>query len=401
MPYRILRLLILCLFTATVVHAQTTPNLVVAWVDNGDVWVWRAKDNTFTKYTAGSASQPYISPDGRYIAFTTDSPSGLWLITPDSPTPIEVVPNSTLAENDPQFMYINNVLWGHNNILYFSTFFSSQAASARFIDFWSVDALNQTYKQVFGVGEGGVFTLSPNGEYIAFIQPGIYDDLDATLRIMDAASLSVVNTFNYPAVSSASNTEFIPHVSWQTDSQSLKVGIPDKDLVYADDTALTTLWQFGIDGSQTQLNTLQASFFTVPQWSDDGAYMFYMRHKGAISENLYELMIAEGDGSNPVVYITGTSGTLGLPQWIPDSHQFIFPQYQAGELWIGQPAKPETPFTNANFIVNFISSSIYLYSSGTPDNYTLYYGDLNSLSSTPIARLPVPSPFGYDAVLIP
>ncbi len=400
MPYRILRLLILCLFAATVVHAQEIPNLVVAWVENGDVWVWRAATGESIKYTNGKVQNLFLSPDGQYIAFTTIPVSSVWLITPNSPTPVEVVPNSALAESEPESVNIHNVSWGKNNRLYFSTYLQSPTASTRLLDLWSVDAASLTYKQLTSLGEAGIFTLSPDGTYIAIVNPGAYEKTEGTIRMLDLSSLEERNHFAYEAVSSASNVDFIPRVYWMSDNLSLRAAIPDKDLVYADDTALTTLWQLGVDGTKKQISTLQASFFNLPQWSSDGEYLTYMRHVGSINDNQYELMVADGDGSNSLVYITGSAGTHGQPQWIPDSHRFYFAQGEAGEYWVGEPEQPTQRLAQYGVAIKFINSSTYVSGGLSNQLFGMFYGILGNPNSTIIAPVET-SYLTFDGVVLP
>lgn len=51
--------------------------LVVAWIENGDLVVWRTGDVAPTRYPSTQALQPLISSTGEYIAFYTAAPSSL------------------------------------------------------------------------------------------------------------------------------------------------------------------------------------------------------------------------------------------------------------------------------------------------------------------------------------
>lgn len=397
MPYRILRLLIFCLFTVKVVLAQTVPNLVVAWVDNGDVWVWRTATGESTQYTSGGAAQTFISPDGRYIAFTSDSPSGLWLITPDNTAPIEVVPASALMQNSQENVGVREVQWGANNTLYFDTHIVLPSELKRQDDFWSLDATTLMYQQIVPTPQAGVFHISPDGLKVAFAQPGTYDSAEGTIRLVELAGLKELNHFNFPAVSSGASYDFYPSVNWIADSQSVKVGIPQKALVYADASALTTLWQLSSDGTQTQIDTVQASIFGQPKWSDDGAILGYMRHKGDITTNEFDLMIAAGDGKNPIIYASGAAGSFGIPEWLTNSDQFIYPQGAPGEWWIGQPDQPPQKIPNKLYSPHFVDATTYVF--GTT-NGELRYSRLGSTDSVLIAKIRGAVPL-FDARLIP
>jgi len=326
MPYRILLILSsLLVFATSTLHAENNSRLVVAWVEEGDLYVWQTGSATPTKYAGIHALEPHISPDGQYIAYTTPTPASLWLIPPTDPTPIEIVPNTALSPSDPQFLHIGNLQWAPNNRLYFNTYIQPSRIILQSNDLWLVDATTRTYKQLLPSPQAGRFTLSPDGNHIAIIQPGAYNTTDGTITLVNGNGQNRLTLLNYPAVSTASDYDFIPPPFWESGSNALNIAVPDKELVYNDDTALVTLWHLAIDGTKTQRGTLQASFFGLPQWSDDGTHLAYLRHKGDITTNEFEMMIASGDGTNPVVYASGTAGNIGVPQWLPHRGTPMFP----------------------------------------------------------------------------
>ncbi len=401
MPYRILLILSsLLVFATSTLHAENNSRLVVAWVEGGDLYVWQTGSDTPTKYAGVHALEPHISPDGQYIAYTTPAPASLWLIRPTDPTPIEIVPNAALSPSDPQFLHIGNLQWAPNNRLYFNTYIQPSRIILQSNDLWLVDATTRTYKQLLPSPQAGRFTLSPDGNHIAIIQPGAYNTTDGTITLVGGNGQNRLTLLNYPAVSTASDYDFIPPPFWESDSNALNIAVPDKDLVYNDDTALVTLWHLAIDGTKTQRGTLQASFFGLPQWSDDGAHLAYLRHKGDITTNEFEMMIASGDGTNPVVYASGTAGNIGVPQWLPHSNQFIFPQGVSGDYWLGQPDQPPQQLPNATFYPYFVDASTYLYATATGDTFELRYAQLGASTSTLIATVHNAIPI-FDARQIP
>ena len=400
MPYRILRIIFILLCATSIVHAQTAPNLVVAWVENGGLLVWRTGDAAPAHYPSVIASQPLISSDGQYIAFYSAAPSSLWLVTPTDTNPIEVVPNQALAASDTQYLNIGNLQRGANDTFYFNTYLQPTRITLQTNDIWAVDAAAKIFKQLSPSLQTGYFNLSPDGQHMVLTQSGLYNTTDGKIGLVDKDGQSRQDILSFPAVSTASDYDFYPQPFWESSNTAFNIAIPDKDLVYHDDTALTTLWHITTDGTKTQRGTLQATFFGLPQWSDNGAYITYLRHRGDVTTNQFELMIASGDGSNPVAYASGLAGTIGLPQWLPNSDQFIYSQGEPGDYWLGQPGHPPQALPGKIFNPNFVDSTTYVFATAPGDTFEIRYAQLGDTASTLIAAVSNTIAL-FDAVLVP
>jgi hypothetical protein len=206
-----------------------------------------------------------------------------------------------------------------------------------------------------------------------------------------------LDVLNFPAVGTASDYNFYPQLFWEADNSAFNLAVPDKDLVYRDDSALTTLWRITVDGTKTQRGTLQATFFGLPQWSYDGTQIIYLHRKGDITTNQFELMLASGDGSKPVVYATDSAGAIGLPQWLPNSHQFIYSQGEPGDYWLGELGQPPRALPEKIFNPRFVDSTTYVFSNSTSE---LRYAHLGDATSTLIATIHNATLI-FDAILAP
>src|SRR5688572_20346085 len=69
--------------TPTPTLAPGDPVLTVAWVEAGDLFVWSADLPEARRIATSGVIRPYLSPDGRYVAFTR-GPLGvaetLWVV---------------------------------------------------------------------------------------------------------------------------------------------------------------------------------------------------------------------------------------------------------------------------------------------------------------------------------
>lgn len=402
MPYRILMFLVsVTLLTFSTIQAQENPRLTVAWIENGDVFVWQTGDTAPTRYTSGGTfQQPVISSDGQYIAFSSYLPNSLWVVTPTDPNPTEIVPNKALAPSNPENIHIGSLERGASGTFYFHTYLPVSRNNLQSADLWIADAAAKTYRQILPSGQAGSFSTSPDGQHIAILQPGTFNTADATISLIDPQGDNRLDVLSFPAVSTAADYNFYPQINWLARGSSLNVATPDKDLVYHDDTALTTLWQINADGTKTQRGTVQASFFGLPQWSSDGKYLAYLRHKGDITTNQFEMVIANGDGSSPAVYASGSAGNIGLPQWLPDSDQFIYGQGEPGDYWLGQIGRPPQQIPTKIFAPQFVGASTYVFATAPGDAFDLRFAHLGETTSTFIATVHNPVPI-FDAVSVP
>jgi hypothetical protein len=389
MRYRVLTLFAsLLLLVSSSTYAQENPHLVVAWLADNNVMVWHEGDAAPTTHAApedvaANARELLISSDGQYVAVNATFPGRLWLATPTDADLVELVPNQALpATDDQKFQNIANLQRGMNSRFYFNTIAAPSHYTLQNNDLWTVDAASRTIKLLIPTTQGGPFNLSPDKEHIAIVQSGTYGAVDGKISLIDKEGQSLQEMMTFSAVSSGSENDFVLPTFWQADNTAFNVAIPHKDLIYNDNTAPTTLWHIGVDGSKTQLGTVQATLFGLPKWSDDGKQTIYLRRVGNISTNQFELMLASGDGSNSTTYANGTAGTIGLPQWLPNSDQFIYSQGEPGDYWLGQAGKPAQALPGKIFNPHFVDSTTYVFINADGE---LRYAHLGDSSSTLIA----------------
>jgi hypothetical protein len=407
MPYRILTLCVgVVLLLSTMVHAEDHSTLTVAWLDNNTTMIWHEGDaaphSLAINLTAGSPQQLLLSADAQYVAVNVNTPGSLWLADTTDTNLTNIVPNTVLPkpDGDTKFANISNLQRGANNTFYFTTLDQPSHYTFPNHDLWLVDAAAHTYTQIMPSPQAGMFAVSPDKQQIAIVQSGTYGAVDGKISLVDKSGQHRQDVMTYSAVSSGSDNDFNLQTFWQADSSGFNVAIPNKDLVYNDNTAITDLWHIGSDDSKTQLGSVQATIFGLPQWSDDGKYITYLRHQGDISTNQFELIIAAGDGSNPISYASGVAGAIGVPQWLPNSDQFIYAQGEPGDYWLGQSGQPPRKLPEKVFNPQFVDSTTYVFASAPGDTFDLRYTQLGDATSTLIATAHGYAPV-FDAVEAP
>lgn len=411
MPYRNYRFIIwmimaAVLFIGTRLTARESLVLTVVWVSQGDLWGWRQGDGNPILLGEGDvpglsnqvrdAKPLAISPDGARVAFVRgNNLESLWVS--DWQEAREVVSSAQLPVEEHGQSHIVDISWADANTLYLNTGASwiPRPGIVRRDDWWKVDIQTGVVKQILPPGEGGTFSFSPDGRYATLTTPGLYDREEGVVRLVDLATGESRIVFSYPAVSTGSNYFFYPELFWEADSSAFRFVIPNKDLVYHDSARDSVLWRVSVENSAEELGSVRASFYGLPQWSSDGQSMSYIRRPEGEGSNRLELMLAQGDGSEAVVYTSGEVGTLGASRWLSGSKQFVFEQGQPGMYWVGKPGEEANPLPDRIYLPLFLANGLYVC---VTESFELRYAQVTQTDSNFIAAMDSSVPV-FDAVL--
>ncbi len=320
--------------------------LVVAYVQMGDLWLWREGQEA-QRLAGKDVSRVMLAPGGARAAFTRQAEAGetLWVVDTDGQN----------AQQVGDF-YINQFAWLDGDTLYFNTQRGTKdaavAGAPEADDLWRADLRTGEVVQVLAPGEGGRFSIAPGGERLALVTPGTYGDPDApaALDVVDPAGENRVEALRFPAVSTASQYAFyaVPH--WLPDGSALRAAVPLPDAVYAAEGAPpVALWEITAAGEAQQIGEVEADYFSVvfneAFWSPDGAYIAYTRRTGAPEANRAALCLAQGDGSRPDCVAEGEIGRLALLGWAP-GNAFIYRRddIEQQSMWRVEPGSAPAPF---------------------------------------------------------
>lgn len=371
-------LLLLMLFAPTI--AQNAPGLVVAWVDGGDLMRWEGGE---VEQIAEFAAWPYLSPDGEKIAFTRAGDDGkmlsssLWLWDAETRQEKQLFSIHELpTDADSASRWIHKIEWLDSARLLFNTIYDNPMMFDSLNDLWQVNIETGEVSQLRTMGNGGDFTVSLDGEHIALVIPGTYEVSSSQISIVNTETFEGIEMLTFPAVSTASEYHFYPPVFWEADRQALRVAIPDPDAIYHDGEGLpVSLWRVTIHGESEKIGEVPASFFGLPVWSFDGQHLLYMQRIGGATSNTFNLMLAAGDGTNPLVYASGEAGTIGSPRWLPDAPQFVFNQGEVGAYWLGASDTPPTRLAGMLYSPLFLENGWYVYEEAGELHYARLGGD--------------------------
>lgn len=384
-------LFLLLLMVCSTAHAQDVrpERLMVVWVEGGRLLVWQEQDTTPRTLASGDVIDAFIAPGGASVAYRhgdgSHLPTMLTVIAADGSDEALLVDQSAFNAAG-RALYIANVAWGDSRTLYFNTTQQARLGLNPQDDLWRVSLDTGDVEQLFAEGEGGAFSISPDGAYLAVVQAGTYGDAEGRIRLLNLDSGAERELLTFASVSTAADYAFYPQVFWVDDG--LYVPIPDPDLIYNEsDPPPTALWYLSLDGAPEQVGTVSASFFGQPRWSDDGAYLLYLQRAGRAASNTFHLVVASGDGSNPAPYETGNIDALYLPDWLPGAHRFVYSRGEPGVFYVGAPEASPARLPEIAYSPAFVDSRTFVYAASPTDAFDLRYARLGSPDSGRIARV--------------
>ena len=202
-------------------------------------------------------------------------------------------------------------------------------------DLWLVDLEADALTQILPDGEGGgAFAFSPDGSHLVV---GTHDEV----AMMDADGTNRRSLVTFEPVHTHSEWVYYPTPIWASDGSCALIAIPSQDPLAPD--AADDLWRLPLSGDAVLVgNTSGEAIITAGlpgglSWSPDRAQLAYTVPAAEGAFNNRNLVLAKGDGSNPVVYATGGAE---FKSWNPDCRRFAFWQNEPQGLYLGQFGQP-------------------------------------------------------------
>jgi hypothetical protein len=308
--------------TPTPPITQQGERLVAAWVEAGNLLVWRQGEEMARRVASGGVIRPFVAPNGEHVAFTRGPgglPQTLWVVDTNGTAERQLAgPGDPVTfGGDTQ---VGDVGWLDDSVLYFNTLRATGPAYLPKNDLYRANIRTREAALILPPGEGGRFHFSPDGRWVAVVYPGTYSRQDGRIGLVDPlGQQDTQDLLFFVGVASGAEQPFYPRVQWLPDSETLLAAVPDADLIYSDTGAVedlppTRLWRIpvGAPSDRVLQGTVQASFFGLPRWSDDGGHMLFVQRKPGT--NVFTILLADGDGTNPVPYLEGEAGSVQIPR---------------------------------------------------------------------------------------
>lgn len=312
-----------------------TPLVIETQSPTGCLLAWAANDSLSCQLEGGAilnlfmgvtgANSPRISPSGQWIAFKipqADLSEQLWVINIDGSAPRLLVNPLDLPAVETGFTpSVLNYEWlaGDAGLLFNTSRVPVSAEIGMYDpninDLWLVDFSSGSRSQLLASGEGGLFSLSPDRQYVAV-------SLGTSINLYSVAGgdLNAITRLPFESILTYSEYAYKPTVYWSPDSTFFSVLIPSKDPLAADTSG--SIFRVGVDGSINLLSTQAGNFvFGAGSYSisPDGNWLASGSYD---TSSQYSLRISATDGgiSSPVATAQGLNGLA----WSADSRQFAY-----------------------------------------------------------------------------
>lgn len=323
---------------------------LVVFTREGSLWLTDETAVARRLTEGGADSSPRFSPDGRWVLFHRDLPPGpaglgrfeLRVVGVESgeerrvvgPEDLPSVVGTSLGSETPVPLdsLPLQVAWlPDSRRIAFNTFLQVEGGLATHDDLWLFDLQTGALTRLLDEGEGGAFAFSPDGTRLVVGSP-------TAVAMMNADGSERRTLVTFDSVNTASEYAYHPMPVWAPDGAYALVAVSSAEPFGA--APSVDLWRLPLEGEAVRLATLPGNFlfYTMDDrlWLPDRMRIAYARPTGD-APNARELVMANADGSDPLVY---ASGELDLLGWTPDSRRVVFWQGRPGEVYIGAAGEP-------------------------------------------------------------
>lgn len=359
------------------------PVLHIGYIEAGDLWALEPGSAPVQLTRSGNVSDVRISSDGELFVYTVRDPdrdtaelrsiefdgaAGRLLVgadTFDALYPLEEFLHYTLSD----FV----IAPGTHQVLFNTREVFEVLGVAKSNDLLAVEADSGELIPLLPPGQGGDFTLSPDGTQLAIVRPTSvsFARSDGTDLRAEVLTFSLVQTF--------SEYFFYPRPIWSPEGDSVLVAIPGEN-PFAESPSGTIRLVPAAGAAPSVLASISGDLFRpqaeAPLISPDGTTVAYLR-AGALSGEQELVLYRPETGESFMV----ASGTLQWKGWAPDSLHFAYTQGSGLDLFIGEVGAPPMPVGPAASL-RWIDDQQFLYLVGIPGGWTLTLG---SLSAAPLS----------------
>jgi hypothetical protein len=363
--------------------AVTPENLMVAFVRDGNLYLWDEVQGERQLTVDGGVEQPVISQDGLIIAFRRGN--SVWAINADGSGERRLAAEEELTI--PDLGQLNSVISGVSpyqmawapgtHRLLFNTMPRFEAPGLILSnDLWAVEADSGELRNLFATGDGGDFHISPDGRRVALVQP-------SNVHVANIDGTDRRHLLAYTSVITFSEFEYYVKPVWAPDSQSLVVVVPPSDRM-ATETLVYGLWRLPMDGTPARslgsIETRLGNFNLDPVVAPDHSLVAYLRTPES-EANRSELYLAElGESIGRADFYTGSVESFG--SWAPNAAHFVFspsrddhPALVLGRL--GSPSEPLGSNETAAIDLQWAGDGRFVFLQATGSGWDLVLGDLD------------------------
>jgi hypothetical protein len=364
--------------------------LRIVYTDSGNVWLIEGAQPPLQLTHTGDTFQVLLSSDGMKVVFirqiAPDTPSELRSINIDGGGEMLLMAPADFnaLHADAMFLYndIANIdfIPGTHFLMFNTRTIAEGPGLLKFNDLLKLDTDTGLLTTLFPAEMGGDFTLSPDGNQTVLTLP-------TSIGLVDSdGSNQVPNILPYDPVITYSEFQYYAQPVWKADSSAFGVAIPSSDPLAPLPSG--TIWQVPSDGGPAlEVGTIQGDFyfpqvFGAPLVSRNLNRVAFLRETA--SPNVYDLYLANADGSTQILYANGDIQWKG---WAPDGIHFVYSFGGPFNLQLGVDGGAPSALGSC-IDLRWVDEMMFLCLSGSISSWTLMQGEIGSGLS------PIVSPIG-------
>lgn len=371
--------------------------LRILFPSDGTIWLWQSGLSRPLVESDLPDNSGGFSEDGELVVFGRSS--GMWVVNADGT-------GERLLMNDEEYfaslssyeagVRIYQLEWlPGTHLLAFTAYWPQDYGLRLADDFHLLDVDTGQVVYRLPPGEGGKFTPSPGGRYLALVTPD-------RLRILDRWEGKFVTSLEYPAIP-AGEVFLYPQPEWSKDGASLLISIPSDP--YISPPLPQSIWRLSVDGAPpVKLGEVPGKMSV--EFSPDHTKLAVFLRPSNIFRDEPELIIYQLD--------TFAAETLYLPGWFsgwqPDSQDVVIrdlTEKPCGGLFIYRVDQTVCLAEKADELgeVNWLDERHYLYVLYYFTDYRVGVAELRlgvlDEPSILLLQLPVEDFLQYDFIYLP
>lgn len=274
--------------------------LRVAYILNGNVWVWDSSTGARQLTNESFSWRPKISSDGQVVVYQQEIT--LYSVNIDGTNTRKIV---DLAE----FGRPTNIIQFEFQINTHNLFFTKNVSiNDTEIELYSIEPESPINGALLAF-DAGNFNFSPDGRLIALSTP-------TGIKIMDVDGVrSVITAFSYSPINQNSIADYLPQTVWMKDASGLYTVIPSETksrflYISSDGAIQAQLAEFASEGPD----------ISQPVISPDGTKVAYVTKR----DTTYELHIIDAATIDTIIASYDNPPMFELYGWSPDSKRVTF-----------------------------------------------------------------------------
>jgi hypothetical protein len=206
-----------------------------------------------------------------------------------------------------------------------------------------VDADTTALATILPPGDAGNFFYSPDGTKIGL-------STATQISVVDENGTGRIDLLAFPSIITYSEYQYYPPLYWTADNSAIRVIVPPEDPL-APTPDVTRIWNLPADGSPpTTLMTMATVSFPLDSatLSKNAERVAYLVQITSGDPPIYDLHLANADGSGDVVYATGP---IGFDGWGTSGEYFLYSDADPNPK-IGQYGGGSTPLASVTILIN-------------------------------------------------